>query len=97
LQLAGRRFAGIFTPVDWDTTCNIYIECDNFEVLKRLKMFCGCDGCFGELLALILAGFDFGKESVSVVKSYQRLRDEEVVTEPKTAKNHRVITVLKFL
>jgi adenine-specific DNA-methyltransferase len=42
LQLAGKRSAGTLRPVpedsvDWENTRNLYIEGDNFEVLKLLQ------------------------------------------------------------
>ncbi|HPK15477.1 MAG: putative prophage phiRv2 integrase [Firmicutes bacterium ADurb.Bin248] len=62
-----------------------------FEILY----WCGLR--LGELLALTPADFDFGKETISVTKSYQRLHGEDVVTEPKTAKSNRVINMPKFI
>jgi len=62
-----------------------------FEILY----WCGLR--LGELLALTPADFDFGKGTVSVTKSYQRLHGEDVVTEPKTAKSNRVINMPKFI
>jgi integrase len=62
-----------------------------FEILY----WCGLR--LGELLALTPADFDFEKETVSVTKSYQRLRGRDVVTEPKTQKSNRVISMPTFL
>ena len=38
----------------------------------------------GELLALTPADFDFEKQTVSITKSYQRIKGQDVITEPKT-------------
>lgn len=51
----------------------------------------------GELLALTPADFDFRAETVTVSKSYQRLRGEDVITSPKTKKSNRTIKIPKFL
>ena len=51
----------------------------------------------GELLALTSADFDFDKETVSINKSYQRLKGRDVVTTPKTKKSNRIIKLPQFL
>lgn len=51
----------------------------------------------GELLALTLADFDPEEKTLSITKSYQRINGRDVVTEPKTAKSKRVITLPDFL
>ena len=50
-----------------------------------------------ELLALTAADFNFDKETVTINKSYQRLRGEDVITSPKTKKSNRTIKMPKFL
>ena len=40
----------------------------------------------GELLALTPADFNFDKETVTINKSYQRLKGQDVITSPKTKK-----------
>lgn len=62
-----------------------------FEVLY----WCGLR--LGELLALTPADFDFGKNTVSITKSYQRLNKKDVITDPKTPKSKRVIQIPDFL
>lgn len=62
-----------------------------FEVLY----WCGLR--LGELLALTSADFDFAKETVSITKSYQRLKGEDVITAPKTPKSVRVIKMPNVL
>lgn len=51
----------------------------------------------GELLALSLADFNAEERTLSVTKSYQRINGKDVITEPKTAKSKRVITLPDFL
>ena len=51
----------------------------------------------GELLALTLADFSADAKTLSITKSYQRINGRDVITEPKTAKGKRVITLPDFL
>lgn len=51
----------------------------------------------GELLALTLSDFDAEKRALSITKSYQRINGRDVITEPKTVKGKRVITLPDFL
>ena len=51
----------------------------------------------GELMALTPGDFDFEKQTVSISKSYQRIKGQDVVTDPKTAKSNRVIQMPAFL
>ena len=40
----------------------------------------------GELLALTPSDFDFERKTVSISKSYQRIRKKDIITSPKTEK-----------
>ena len=51
----------------------------------------------GELLALTPADFDFKRQTVSITKSYQRLKGRDVITDPKTPKSNRTIKMPDFL
>lgn len=51
----------------------------------------------GELLALTPADFDFEKRTLSISKSYQRLKGQDLITTPKTEKSNRMITMPAFL
>lgn len=51
----------------------------------------------GELLALTPGDFDFENLTLSITKSYQRIKGRDVITEPKTPKSRRVISIPKFL
>jgi integrase len=44
----------------------------------------------GELLALTPSDFDFAGRSVSINKSYQRLKGQDIITTPKTKKSNRI-------
>ena len=62
-----------------------------FEILY----WCGLR--VGELLALTPADFDFEKKTLTINKSYQRLKGKDIITPPKTPKSNRVITMSDFL
>lgn len=62
-----------------------------FEVLY----WCGIR--MGELLALTMADFDLDKRTVSITKSYQIIKKEDVITPPKTEKSIRTIVIPEFL
>lgn len=51
----------------------------------------------GELLALTPGDFDFEKQTVTISKSYQRIKGKDVITDPKTPKSNRVIQMPAFL
>jgi len=61
------------------------------------EMLYWCGIRLGELLALTPADFNFTKGTVSISKSYQRLSQEDIITEPKTPKSNRVIKMPEFL
>lgn len=61
------------------------------------EMLYWCGIRMGEMLALTPADFDFVKSTVTINKSYQRLSGKDVVTEPKTPKSNRIITMPDFL
>lgn len=51
----------------------------------------------GELLALTPADVDLDKKTISITKSFQRLDGKEIVSEPKTPRSKRIITIPDFL
>lgn len=51
----------------------------------------------GELLALTPKDFNFEKSTLSISKSYQRIKGRDVITSPKTPKSNRLITASPFL
>ena len=62
-----------------------------FEVLY----WCGVR--MGELLALTPADFDFERRLLTINKSYQRIKGQDVITTPKTKKSNRTIKLPQFL
>ena len=56
-----------------------------------------CGIRLGELLALTKSDLDFEASTVSITKSYQKLDGRDVITDPKTPKSKRVITMPDFL
>ena len=61
------------------------------------QMLYWCGIRLGELLALTPADFDFIKNTVTISKSYQRIGKKDIVTEPKTPKSNRIISMPDFL
>ncbi len=51
----------------------------------------------GELLALTVADVDLEEKTLTVSKSYQRLKGKDVITPPKTPKSNRIISIPEFL
>ena len=51
----------------------------------------------GELFALTPADFNFDNQTVTINKSYQRIKGEDVITQPKTKKSNRIIQMPQFL
>lgn len=51
----------------------------------------------GELLALTVGDVDLDRKTITVNKSYQRIKGRDVITEAKTEKSKRVISIPDFL
>ncbi|MFI3226282.1 MAG: site-specific integrase [Clostridia bacterium] len=51
----------------------------------------------GELLALTVEDINFDEKTLRVCKSYQRINRKDVITEPKTPKSNRTISIPDFL
>lgn len=51
----------------------------------------------GELLALTPADLDLKKRTLSITKTYQRIRGKDIITDPKTPKSKRVVKLPEFL
>ena len=75
----------------------------SFEMMDKpvsfyaFEMLYWCGIREGELLALTPADFNFDKETVTINKSYQRLKGQDVITSQKTKKSNRTIKMPKFL
>lgn len=61
------------------------------------EMLYWCGIRLGELLAHTTADFDFKNRKLRINKSYQRLKGQDVITEPKTKKSNRVVKMPDFL
>lgn len=59
----------------------------------ELLYWCGMR--MGELRALTPGDFDFDKKTISITKSYQKIKGRDVVTVPKTKKSIRTIIMLE--
>lgn len=51
----------------------------------------------GEMLALTPADFDFEKQTVRINKTYHRMKRQDIITSPKTAKSNRIVVMPEFL
>ena len=61
------------------------------------EMLYWCGLRIGELFALTPDDFNFEAGAVTISKSYQRIKGEDVITCPKTKKSNRVIQMPQFL
>lgn len=61
------------------------------------EMLYWCGIRLGELLALTPADFDFKNRKLRINKSYQRIKKQDIITEPKTKKSNRTIEMPDFL
>ncbi len=61
----------------------------------QLLYWCGIRE--GELLALTPDDFDFGKKQLSITKTYQRFKGEDLITTPKTLTSRRTVQMPDFL
>lgn len=70
---------------------------DKIISFYAFEMLYWCGIREGEMLALTPADFDFKAKTVTINKSYQRLKGRDVITTPKTKKSNRTIKMPKFL
>jgi integrase len=70
---------------------------DNPISYYAFEMLYWCGIREGELLALTASDFDFNANIVTISKSYQRIKKQDVITPPKTPKSNRTITMPKIL
>ena len=85
----------IWTQDDYRKFAEQTMENPQFYYAFEMLYWCGIRE--GELLALTPADFDFKRQTVSITKSYQRLKGRDVITDPKTPKSNRTITSLSFI
>lgn len=65
------------------------------ENLIQVALGTGMRG--GELLALTRSDFDFEKQTVRINKTYHRMKKQDIITSPKTAKSNRIVVMPEFL
>lgn len=73
------------------------VAMDKPESFHAFELLYWCGIRLGELLALTPADFDFDANILHITKSYQRIRGQDVITEPKTRKSVRTIVMPSFL
>ena len=56
-----------------------------------------CDLREGEFIALTPQDFDFEKRMLRINKSYQRIKKQDIITDPKTPKSTRFVEMPDFL
>ena len=61
------------------------------------EMLYWCGLRLGEMLALTPEDFDFEKKTVRINKSYQRIKKKDIITDPKTPKSVRTVSMPDFL
>lgn len=72
-----------------------HVEDQKIHMAFQVLYWCGLR--VGELLALAPGDIDFEGKTLTVNKSFQRLKGEDLITEPKTPKGNRVIALPDFL
>lgn len=81
---------GFWTLEEFNTVIS-YVN-DNAAKTALILFFYSGMRC-GELLALTANDFDFQASTVTITKSYTRLNGKDYITEPKTPKSKRIITL----
>lgn len=76
-------------------TANTHNSTYEYQLLFKILFWTGIR--IGEMFALNKNDFDFDNQTLSISKSLQRLKGKDIITEPKTPKGNRVITLPKFL
>lgn len=80
------QFKTFFSVVDDNPTARAAFEVLYFTGLR-----------IGELLALTPSDIDHEAHTLTINKSLQRIKGEDIITEPKTPKSNRVLTLPPFL
>ena len=78
---------------------NVFLETvsDKPETRKAFLLLYWTGMRIGELLALTYNDINLEEKTISITKSYQRLKGKDMITQPKTPKSIRVITMPDFL
>ena len=72
-------------------------NCTELRDLAMIDMLASTGMRIGELLALTYNDINLEEKTISINKSYQRLKGKDMITQPKTPKSIRVITMPDFL
>lgn len=70
---------------------------DKPKAFYAFQMLYWCGIREGEMLALTAEDIDFEKKAVHITKTYHRHKGRDIVTEPKTPKSNRVVSMPVFL
>ena len=70
---------------------------DNWDAYIGFNLLFWTGMRIGELLALNVKDFDLKAKTVSISKSYQRIKGKDVITKPKTLNSTRVVSLPNFL
>ena len=78
---------------------NVFLETvsDKPETRKAFLLLYWTGMRIGEVLALTYNDINLEEKTISINKSYQRLKGKDMITQPKTPKSIRVITMPDFL
>ena len=85
----------IWTQGEYLKFADVMMENPRYYYAFEMLYWCGIR--VGELLALTPSDFDFAKKTLSITKSYQRLKGKDVISDPKTENSNRVIQMPDFL
>lgn len=80
-----------WTREEYSRFAKLAMETPRMYYPVEVLYWCGLR--LGELLALTYADVDFDRKTIRVNKSYQKLKGKELVTDPKTPKSKRVVTI----
>ena len=70
---------------------------DNWDAYIGFNLLFWTGMRIGELLALNAKDFDLKAKTVSISKSYQRIKGKDVITKPKTLNSTRIVSLPNFL
>lgn len=81
----------IWSLEEFNTFINL-VEDKTLHLGFNILYWSGCR--IGELLALTWSDIDYNNNMININKSYQRINGKDVITEPKTKKSIRKITII---
>lgn len=90
-----RRELEFWTKEEYLKFSKSMMKVDGIYQAFEILYWCGLR--LGELLALTKADFDFDKKTLRINKSYQKIKKQDIITDPKTEKGKRTIQVPEFL